>query len=322
MARLFWAIALTAIRRPTQIRARRLDVVVSFIDPTTGNTDQVTGVAGTVPANPNDLHWNNSGGGNWTTATDWTPNTIYKRSDANCRLVDICGTYIVNITSTVTVGGLTDASSTATLEINGGTLNADGAASITNLILTGTNNGSGGGAGTLQGSGTVDITNTLTSSGFAEMGGSGTTILDVGSAGSTLDFGLSRTLEIGGSAAVLANNSVNVGGDGGVGTVEVLSGGTLVLQSGPGESDAALANSGSDNSVSNAGDLIESGSGLRRIDVAVTNTGTVDAQSGTLDINGGGSSSASCRPRWVPRSNSPRAVSVLPRIRSLTMPEI
>ena len=271
-------------------QGKTLDVVVSFIDPTTGNTDQVTGVAGTVQANPNDLHWNNSGGGNWTTVTDWTPNTV-PNSTTQIAFVDASGTYIVNITSTVTVGGLTDASSTATLEINGGTLNADGAASITNLILTGTNNGSGGGAGTLQGSGTVDITNTLTSSGFAEMGGSGTTILDVGSAGSTLDFGLSCTLEIGGSAAVLANNSVNVGGDGGVGTVEVLSGGTLVLQSGPGESDAALANSGSDNSVSNAGDLIESGSGLRRIDVAVTNTGTVDAQSGTLDINGGGSSS-------------------------------
>ena len=271
-------------------QGKTLDVVVNFTDPTTGNTDEVTGVAGTVQANPNDLHWNNSAGGNWTTATDWTPNTV-PNSTTQIAFIDASGTYTVNITSTVTVGGLTDASSTATLEINGGTLNADGAASITNLILTGTNNGSGGGAGTLQGSGTVDITNTLTSSGFAEMGGSGTTILDAGSTGSTLDFGLSRTLEIGGSATVLANNSVNVGGDGGVGMVEVLSGGTLTLQSGSGESDAALANSGSGNSVSNAGDLIESGSGLRRIDVALTNTGTVDAQSGTLDINGGGSSS-------------------------------
>ena len=271
-------------------QGKTLDVVVNFTDPTTGNTDEVTGVAGTVQANPNDLHWNNSAGGNWTTATDWTPNTV-PNSTTQIAFIDASGTYTVNITSTVTVGGLTDASSTATLEINGGTLNADGAASITNLILTGTNNGSGGGAGTLQGSGTVDITNTLTSSGFAQMGGSGTTILDAGSTGSTLDFGLSRTLEIGGSATVLANNSVNVGGDGGVGMVEVLSGGTLTLQSGSGESDAALANSGSGNSVSNAGDLIESGSGLRRIDVALTNTGTVDAQSGTLDINGGGSSS-------------------------------
>ena len=33
-------------------QGKTLDVVVSFTDPTTGNTDQVTGVAGTVQAEP------------------------------------------------------------------------------------------------------------------------------------------------------------------------------------------------------------------------------------------------------------------------------
>ena len=52
-------------------QGKSLDVVVSFTDPTTGNTDQVTGVAGTVQANPNYDDWN--GTGNWTSNTsDWS----------------------------------------------------------------------------------------------------------------------------------------------------------------------------------------------------------------------------------------------------------
>ena len=84
-----------------------LAVVASFTDPNTpSHTDQVTGVAGTVQANPNFDDWN--GIGNWTTNTaDWssgaTPTSLQTAS------VD-SGTVTFS-TGTVTVAGLTGTSS-------------------------------------------------------------------------------------------------------------------------------------------------------------------------------------------------------------------
>jgi hypothetical protein len=190
----------------------------------------------------------------------------------------VTGTLTTDVSAQVSVGG--------TLTVNGSTMNANASMTVTNLTLNGQNNGSGGGAGLLAGGGTVTVTGSLNWGGFSVMYGSGTTVLAAGATGS-LSGWLGRTLQIGGSATIAANTGLNMAWNGAPGTLSVLSGGTLTLQSVGGENDTVLSNSASGNSLQNAGMLVMTGSGARTIAVPLTNTGTIDVQSGTLNLSGG-----------------------------------
>src|SRR5262249_48374602 len=155
-----------------------------------------------------------------------------------------------------------------------------------------------------NGSGTLTVSG---ASAFSEgtQSGPGTTNAQGGAAFSSTDFGLDggRTLQLGGSSATgtfgridLNSSNPNTGvSDAGSGILTIASGATFNDQtsSNNGLSIFASNRGGSDTGaaavVNNAGTFIKSGSAATStISTLFNNTGTVDVQSGTLSLSGGG----------------------------------
>ena len=227
--------------------------------------------------------WANAGGGNWSSAANWTPSQVPGVSDN--AFITNSGNYAVTISAdtsvnTVTVGG---GSGTQTLALNGGTFTLAGASTI----------GSQGSltfsAGTLAGSGDVAISGTLNwSAGI--MAGTGRTVLGNGA---TANFtgsgikGLNRTLE--NSGTINYSGTVLTFGYGAAvaGIVNNLSGGVVNVT---GEGDF-LQSSAAAHAFNNGGTFNKSGAGTTTDFTAVTfnNSATVNVNSGTLNLNSGGS---------------------------------
>ena len=287
-------------------QGKTLDVVVNFTDPNNASqTDQVTGVAGTVQPNTNYDDWN--GTGNWTTNNDWSSGTppglsqvasldsgavTFSSSSGTVLLAGLTGT--ASATLDVTGGSLTVTNFTAQgpLGLSGGTLNI-GSSNATIALFTQS-------GGTLSGSGTVTVTGLAslgTSSSYVVETGSGTTNLQGGGTiGNTtnnplyLDGG--RVLQNGNDGTLKwVSGTINMG-DNPNGTV---GGSTIVNSLGATFNDAVAGNIDNEtgtNVFTNAG-LFETTftSGTTTIGVTFNNTGTVNVGSGdTLDLSDGGSS--------------------------------
>jgi hypothetical protein len=177
-----------------------------------------------------------------------------------------------------------------TANIYGGTVTLDGGVIIKDLNF---------GGGTLQG-GSLEVTSSMNWANCAVMIGTGETDIDtsatltittgvMGCYGSTQSVPIlnTRTLHLGGTTLLLGKNSLN------------LQTGATILNTGlfDVQDDAGLWHSPGDvsTSVINSGTFRKSNGGNTSLvfDVLFNNTGTVEAQTGTLRLAGGGTSSGS-----------------------------
>ena len=198
---------------------------------------------------------------------------------------DVAGGNTLSITSSASFGGL--------LEVDQGILNFNTVnASIASFDQTG---------GTISGTGTLTVSGAATfdvgGNGFEEETGTGTTLLQGTTTYSYGYIGLDggRVLENAGTFNVsltaayyftLGYNPYEtaVGG----GTIKNDSGATFDFQSA-----SAITNGAGTNTFVNAGTLEQTvTTGTTDIGVALTNTGAVSVQTGTLEFDGGGTSTA------------------------------
>ena len=182
---------------------------------------------------------------------------------------------------------------TGTLTINGGAINFNGTGGV-----AGTASLSGG---TLAGSGAASFSNLVWTGGT--MTGTGSTEV---AAGATLGVApssntwLERTIDNFGTVALTGNSSLMSAAGGGTPTINNQPGATLDIQANIGlanwDSTAAVLN--------NAGTLKKSaGTGTSTINSAwtVNNTGTIEVDTGTLSLQGGGTSTGAFNTAADPR---------------------
>jgi hypothetical protein len=172
------------------------------------------------------------------------------------------------------------------LTVSNGTLTLSGGQPITISTLTQS-------GGTLTGSDTLTVSGQLTWTG-GTMSGSGKTVADgptqlgapVGSSNSDLESLSARTLTLAGAATLNdTNNSLSMQSSA---TLQTLPGGSLDILAGSISGDA------SGNSFSNAGTLsVDAGSGASTDSVALTTSGSVKLNSGTLTLSAGGTETGS-----------------------------
>ena len=255
---------------------------------------------------PTDSWTGQAGNGQWTSANNWSNSNGAPSSSMDAVLPALNGNhYVVTSSSNVTVTELSSAANAA-LDITGGTF------TVTNLAAAGAVNLSGGtldmlgttastgsltqSGGTLTEGGTLTVNGAMLLTGGTENGG-GTVIAD---GGATLFNGQSQTITLDGQTLELAAASTTavypINGfypD----KLYLNNGSELVIESGvtfTDQMDGSInSNSGSAGSVINEGTYLKDGGGTT-ISVAFDNNGTasdlvsVDVQSGTLDLAGGG----------------------------------
>src|SRR5207247_1952386 len=85
---------------------------------------------GTIAANSATMTWTNTGGGNWSVAANWSPNQVPGSSDN--AIITASGTYTVTFNASATIAGLTlgGASGTQIFSLGGNTLTLNGLATI------------------------------------------------------------------------------------------------------------------------------------------------------------------------------------------------
>ena len=174
-----------------------------------------------------------------------------------------------------------------------------GTATFNGAVTTGGLTQSGG---ELNGTGTLTVTGASSFSGGTQSG-SGTTIAQGGAAFTLPDFGLDggRTLQLGGTSTASGTNvqinlnssNPNTGvSDPGSGTLTIGSGATFTDQTTTsGLTIFAVSHGGTDTgataAVNNQGTFTKSGSAATStISTLFNNSGTVDVQSGTLELAG------------------------------------
>ncbi len=243
----------------------------------------------TVTVEPTDtVVWNNPAGGNWNVAANWLPARVPTGLD-NAKIT-LPGTYTVQITSgtvaplTLTVGG---AGVTATLRQTAGTLAPVAASS---LAVGSTYEFAGG---TLSGPATLTVHGALLWTG-GTMRDAGKTALAPGAV-ATISGGANKGLDAGrvfeNAGNVTASGGTiffNLSGAGGGAVIENLAGAVFEVQ---GETDLANNFASAGSGVNNAGLLRKTGGGVTTFGssaVVLVNTGTVDVESGTLRLDGGG----------------------------------
>jgi hypothetical protein len=227
------------------------------------------------------ISWTNTSGGFWGTPNNWDAHVVPGGSDT--AVITANGTYTVTVDTAVAVAALTLGgagqqiltNNTQTMTIAGSTvINANGILEIGGATLS-------GGPMTLQGTfdwsgGTLELPVTIAASGTLNMNGTGVNLY-----GAVTNNG---AIHLSGSGpVVLYNNQGAHGSD--AGAIYNEAGGLFDLQTDQGVANAVL---GSEVFV-NAGTLRKSsGTGTSSIGVACTNSGTVDAESGTIRFAFGG----------------------------------
>ena len=229
------------------------------------------------------INWTNAASGGWNAATNWNPNSVPSTNDT--AIITNAGNYSVTLDVSPTVAGLNLGASSGsttqsffiggqTLTVNGpiqvnsqGQFNLNGGALAGTNVLTGTLTWSGGsmsGTMTLAGSSVLDI---------VAGGGDGFNGLVLTNYG-TVNWTNTTLYGISGNNAQIYNYGVwNAQSD---------------------DTFQGAYNGGSPTLFDNFGTFRKSGNtGATILDgnVVFNNTGTVTVQSGTLNINGGGTSS-------------------------------
>lgn len=234
-----------------------------------------------------DLHgatitWTNTSGGIWSAPANWDAHAVPGASDTAA--ITVAGTYTVTVDTTVGIHGLIigGASGQQTFS-NGGqivgiTNTFVGVNGIIGLSGTGSING---GLMTNQGTfnwsgGTLALPMTNTASGILNVNGTTVTLW-----GALTNAG---TINLSGSGSILLYNNQATHGTY-AGAIYNEAGGLFDLQTDQGVSDGGLGSE----VVVNAGTLRKSsGTGTSTIGVACTNSGVVDAESGTIQFSVGG----------------------------------
>jgi hypothetical protein len=242
--------------------------------------------ARTVPAT---VHWINSAGGDWATASNWSTGHV-PGPDDDVILDATASPAITHSSGTDTIHSLTSAGNDS-LVVTGSTINLLTTSTLDGpLTLT---NGSFGGGGTFSGPGDLNIDGGLTwISGY--MVGPGRTFLNSNAtlSGNTDTFFNPRGL----AGRTLFNSATATWTDAGAliirtaGVWNNLAGSSFLIQG-----DATLDSSSvfqSPGSFNNAGLIQKMGtSGTTTIGLAVNNTGLVDVETGTLSLGGDSNSS-------------------------------
>jgi len=226
------------------------------------------------------ISWTNTSGGLWSAPANWSTHTVPGTSDS--ALITVAGTYAVTVDTSVTVFGLTlgGASGQQTLTNNNQTM------AITNTLVAangifdiGTGVTLSGGPMTDQGTvnlsgGTVGIPLTVAASGILNLNGSGISLT-----GSLTNNGTVHWTGVSASISLANNHGVYNG------AIYNQAGALLDIQN-----DQGIYSSGYGFELFvNAGTVRKSaGSGATSFNVAFTNSGTVDAQSATIQFGGSG----------------------------------
>ena len=248
------------------------------------------------------------GSGDWNNPGKWTPTGGPPKSTDSAAIAATGASYTITVDTPDAANSLTLSSSSATLNdtasltiggalalsagalnvnsagvltangllsLSGGSLNVNSGATAASLTQTG---------GTIGGTGKLTISGAATFSGsaFGTQTGTGTTLLK----GVTTDSGFillegGRVLENAGTFNVSSSQIVAEGG-----TIKNDAGATFDFQSA-----STLFNDGGTNAFANAGTLEGTlPTGIANVEISVTNTGTIAAKTGTLELSGGGSS--------------------------------
>ncbi|AFY28282.1 Calx-beta domain-containing protein [Cyanobium gracile] len=247
----------------------------------------------------------------WNLADNWDTNVIPSNGDdiviapgfgttifnGSSPLASLAVTSLDSGSNLTVSGGLLSVSGTASfaaaLSITGGTLELNGSSSINTFAQS---------SGSLSGTGTVTITGPSTIT-FGDHRGSGTTILQgpttISGSGLRLDGG--RTLQnentlTWSGGQILFNNTFTGGSGGpGSGTINNIAGATFTASGDSASSIAAssfgVSDDGTDALFTNAGTFRKSSSSatnITTVGVLFNNSGTVDVQTGSLNLSGGG----------------------------------
>ncbi|MEI6077879.1 MAG: hypothetical protein WCS94_20025, partial [Verrucomicrobiota bacterium] len=223
--------------------------------------------------------WTNSAGGSWGTTANWSPNQLPTAVDD--AYITNSGIYAVTLNTVATVASLTlgGASGTQYFTNSNQTLTLNGASVINGnglLVL---------GGGTITGAGSLTINSAFLWTG-GTMSGTGTIFAN---GGLTITGGSTKTL----TSRTLVNAAAGVWTGG---TITFSASG--ILSNSPSGTfdcafDGAMQGSGVGGSVANAG-LFRKTTGTATTalssTIAFNNTGSVEVQTGTLSLGGGGTS--------------------------------
>ena len=229
------------------------------------------------------LVWTNSAGGNWSGAANWSPNQVPAATDTAVITND--ATYTVTLDSSATIAGLVlgapGSANTQTFLINGQTLTLNGLATVNPQGRFNFNNGTLAGAANLAG--------TLNWTGGNLTQGSSLTI----ATGGVLNLEVVSSLYLNG--ALTNAGTVNWSGAGTLyiynngsgwnGGINNLAGAVFNAQS-----DQTIGVSGWGGEYFNNVGWFHKGTttGVTAINAAFNNTGILDVQTGTVNLNGGG----------------------------------
>ena len=228
------------------------------------------------PGRAAQITWTNTSGGNWSGTANWSPNQVPLSADT--AVITNAANYTVTMDVSPTIAGLvvgaTTGVNTQTLLVSGQTLTLNGQVTVNSQgrfnFTGGTLAGAAAISGTLNWSGgTLQAGSTLTvaTNGLVQVTGSGTSI-----SGTLTNAGIIR----------LVSASLTLHGNGLLGLVN-LPGALVDLQS-----DVGIGNYQQTETMVNQGTVRKSGgSGTSAILPILSNSGTVDAESGTLSLNNG-----------------------------------
>ncbi|MBI2802375.1 MAG: hypothetical protein HYX63_19190, partial [Gammaproteobacteria bacterium] len=252
----------------------------------------------TATANAAVVNWVPNADGGWEIATNWTSNPALP-GVADDVILDVGGVTVRTITHSVGNHVVNSLLSQENFTLSGGSLSLQAASTINGIFTQ--SSGSIGGSGTLTVTGAANLT-------FGDHRGTGTTILQgatsISGSGFRLDGG--RVLQNDGTvtwsnSGLLFNNTFdgNSGGPGS-GTINNRSGGVFIASGNGGSSISAsnqgVTDTGADAVFNNAGTFRKSGSdatNTTNVSVAFNNTGTVDVQTGILNLTNGGTHTGS-----------------------------
>ncbi len=217
------------------------------------------------------IQWANNISGDFNTGANWVGGVVPAAGDD--AVINFAGVTVTSSNNNTVLR----ISCTGTFAINGGTFTIDSTSTTSSFNLTG---------GALAGAGTLTVSSAMTW-GNATMSGTGATTLSVGatltiSSGVTLD---ARTLNNSGTINMTGlNNSWNFANSA---VFNNQSGGVFNSQN----DQSIFVGSGSP-LIANAGTFAKTaGLGTTTVNVALNNTGSVQTQSGTLALQGGGTGS-------------------------------
>ena len=248
--------------------------------------------------------WTNPNSGNWNTASNWSTGVVPGIADnvffgKPVNVTFNTGSTTVNdintvagATLTVSGGSLVVASTSSIgglVSLSAGTFTLNGQVDLGSLVASG---------GLLTGTGTLTVSGLSTLSGGRESG-AGTTIASGGAAFTSTGFSLDggRALQLGGAstaAGTFVQIQLNGGNDPGSGILTIGSGATFNDQTTSSGLNIVTQNFGGTDTgatavVNNLGTFTKSGNALTStISTIFNNSGTVNVQSGTLSLSGGG----------------------------------